>query len=160
MRTRVLPIVFACLLAGCAVADRQRPASRVGEKVAACMHAAGQSAEWVAVEVPAARGALANKLAAATLSLGGSNTVDALVGLLGRTNRPPVAVFGENDELASATLVTALRRLPAGARQSTQAVCFVGDERYMEALRIAAQDTGTPLVLVTHDRIQAGGRKP
>lgn len=153
MHPRVYPLLLAGLIAGCASTERPRPQSSVGDKIAACMRATPSSAEWLAVDVPAARGAIANKLAAATLSVGGSNTVDMLVGLLGRSNRHAVAVFGEDDELAAATLETALRRLPAGASASAQPVCFVGDDRHAEALKTAAQDKGIRLVAVTPGRV-------
>ena len=109
--------------------------------MAACMAATKQS-NILAIEVPAANNFISNKMAAATLQMGGSSTVNALVEVLSQPTRLPLAVIGANDEVTAATLEVALRKLAPGVKRSRQPLCFAGDPQYEAQLKVAAEAAG------------------
>ena len=137
------------VLAGCASTAPQDStwSNRLREKVAACIAATRQT-DLVVVDVPAARNTISNKMAIATLSMGGSNSVDALVQILSEPTRSAVAVIGINDEMTAATLAEAIKRLSSGTKRSSQPVCFVGEKSLGISLKTTADHAGVPVVLV------------
>ena len=141
--------ISIAFLSGCASTGDQASTQSVRQnrKIAACVAAARQS-EWLVVDVPAANSFIANKMVAATLSMGGSNSVDTLVKVLSQPTRSAVAVVGENDEVTAATLEAALRNLAPGTNRSTQPVCFVGDTNDAVRLTSAAERAGLLLLML------------
>ena len=151
---KILFISFSFLLiAGCANTGdsnvRSSMAASPQQIVTACMSAT-HARSIALVEVPAAHNALSNKMAALAIKMGGSNTVDALVRILSQPAPPTIAVYGNSDELAAATLEAALNKLPAITKFSGHPICFIGDVRYETTLNPAAERAG--LVLFTVSR--------
>lgn len=151
---KILFISFSFLLiAGCANTGNSNVRSSMAASpqkiVTACMSVT-HARSITLVEVPAAHNALSNKMAALTIKMGGSNTVDALVQILSQPVPPTIAVYGSSDELAAATLEAALNKLPASTQPSGQPICFIGDVRYEATLKPAAERAG--LVLFTVSR--------
>ena len=138
--------IAALFISGCFSTTPQRSVSSnwQSRKIAACIAVTRQD-ELIVVDVPAASNAISNKMAIATLSMGGSNSVDALVKILSQPTRSAVAVIGENDEMAAATLTEAIKRLPPGAKRSTQPICFAGDKSLGEPLKSSAEQAGLRL---------------
>ena len=149
MQRILLLFISTALIYGCASTNGQgsNKTIRQNKKIAACITTARQS-EWLVVDVPAANSFIANKMVASTMSMGGSNTVDALVKALSQSMRLAIAVVGENDEVTAATLEAAMRNLAPGANRSTQPVCFVGDEEYGARLKSAAANAGIDLLIL------------
>jgi len=121
--------------------------SRHDKKIAACIASARQT-EWLVFDVPAANSSIANKMAAATMAMGGSNSVDTLVKVLSEPARSAVAVVGNSDELTVATLQAALNELVPGAHRSAQPVCFVGQTNDDAKLESAAARAGIHLLIL------------
>lgn len=137
-------------IAGCTSTDLQsRQTNPLHIKVGACM-AAVNSVDWIALEVPSSKSSISNKMAAATVKMGGSDTVDALVKVLSQSTRPALAVVGESDELTAATLLAALEKLTPLPSRSKKPICFVGDASYAKQLRPMAESAGFPLFVVPH----------
>jgi hypothetical protein len=91
--------------------------------MAACLNATNRS-DLLAVRVPSASNPIASQMALAALKMGsGSNTVDELVRILSLPSGPPVAVFGDDDEIVAATIKVALGKLSANARRPSQQMC-------------------------------------
>lgn len=143
--TFVFTLVF---LSGCTSTGGQSNRSNsLNQKMAACWAATKQS-NILAIEVPAANNFISNKLAAATMQMGGSNAVDALVEVLSQPTRLPLAVVGTNDEVTAATLEVALRKLAPDTNRSTQPLCFAGDPQYGTQLKAAAKAAGVHFLMV------------
>lgn len=151
MHRTLLIAIYLILISGCAsTADqsiRSSPASSQQEIMAACMTATNARSITL-VKVPAANNALSNRMAALTIKMGGSNTVDALVRILSQPTPPTTAVYGDSDELAAATLEAALSKLPTGTKPSRQPICFIGESRYEATLKPAAESAGLLLFTV------------
>ena len=148
----LLFIIAFVFISGCASTGGQ--SSQTGaapwqKNMAACK-AATKQADWsiTMMEVPAAGNAISNKMAAMTMKMGGSHTVDALVKILSQASRPTLAVYGDSDEMAAATLEVALNKLPSGAKYSRQPLCFIGDPQYEAQLKPAAERAGLLLMMV------------
>lgn len=139
--------LFAALFASAfiaACATPSGPVRPVGEELAGCIKATGQSKAYL-LDVPAPNNAVSTQMAIATLDLGGSSSVDELVRLLKGGQVKALAVTGKSDALTAATLRTALGRLPARTDPVATAVCFGGDAQYSAELRTAAQRAGVPI---------------
>jgi hypothetical protein len=145
---QLLPLIFSLgFLSGCAgIGSQSSQSSSLNQKMAACMAATKQS-NLLAIEVPAANNFISNKMAAATLRMGGSNTVNTLVEVLSQPTRLPLAVIGANDEVTAATLELALRKLAPGVNRSKQPLCFAGDPQYEAQLKAAAEAVGVLLLM-------------
>lgn len=145
---QLLSFVFTLMfLSGCAatIGQSSRPSS-VNQQMAACMATTKQT-NILAIEVPAANNFISNKMAAATMQMGGSSTVSALVEVLSQPTRLPLAVIGFNDEVTAATLEVALRKLAPGVNRSRQPLCFAGDPQYGAQLKVAAEAAGVLLLM-------------
>ncbi|NMM07109.1 hypothetical protein [Polaromonas sp.] len=146
----LLLFISLVFIAGCAGTGQQsKQPSPQQIKVVACM-AAIQSTDWIALEVPSSKSGIANKMAAATMKMGGSITVDALVKVLSQPTRPALAVIGESDELTAATLQAALDKLAPAPGRSKKPICFVGEASYAAQLKPVAESVGLPLFVVPH----------
>lgn len=135
-------LLATALLAACATPSR--PVRPLGDELAGCIKATGQSQAYL-LDVPAPNNAVSTQMAIATLEMGGSSSVDELVRLLKGAQVKALAVTGASDALTAATLRTALGRLPARTDPVATSVCFAGDARYAADLRTAAQRAGVPI---------------
>lgn len=154
MHKPLLFVIFLVFISGCASTGGQSSQPGVAapwqKNMAACK-AATKQADWsiTMFEVPAARNAISNKMAALTMKIGGSNTVDALVKALSQSSRPTIAVYGDSDEVAATTLEVALHKLVSpDAKYSQQPLCFIGDSQYGAQLKPAAESAGLSLLMV------------
>jgi len=149
---KILLIAFSLvLISGCANTGDPSVGSSTAKSpqqiMAACMTAT-HARSITLVEVPAAYNALSNRMAALTIKMGGSNTVDVLVKILSQPTPPTIAVYGNSDELAAATLEAALSKLPTRNKPSRQPICFIGEPRYEAMLKPAAERAGLLLFTV------------
>ena len=92
MHILLLFAISLAFISGCASKVGQSSSSSAApwqKNIAACK-AATKQADWsiILLEVPAARNAISNKMAALTMKMGGSNSVDALVKILSQPSRP------------------------------------------------------------------------
>lgn len=135
-----------CLLSACASIGEAPAASgpRLNSAVAACMAATGRS-DLLLMKVPDAGSAVATKIAAVSVAVSGSNSVDALVNMLSPPQPRGMIVSGDNDELTAATIRAALNKLKPIQGSSPVPVCFTGDAKYIPDLKIAGAHVGVAI---------------
>jgi hypothetical protein len=149
MMKKLLSCFLLIILSGCATTPNQTK-SDIKNIMGACLNTTNRS-DLLGVKVPAASNPFAGKLVVSALKMGtGSNTVDALVKILSSPSGPPVAVFGDDDEITAATIEAALSKLPANAQRSSRQLCFSNTVQLTPSTQQAAEAARIQLLAV-HD---------
>lgn len=116
------------------------------DQISACMAAAKQYNIY-AVDIPAGYISILNRLIMALEDIGNSQSTKDLVSLLSKPLNEPVVVIGDDEAVTAATLEAVLKKVEFIDQRFPNTVCFVGDEKYSESLKIAAQKAGLTLLL-------------
>jgi hypothetical protein len=120
------------------------------EQRAAALLKAAPNKEFTMVVVPTAGNFISNKIIVASLKAGtDSQSSQQIATILQRTSPAQLAITGENDAVAEATLEMALNSLK-GKVVPPHEVAFIGDKEYEEALTNKAAEVGIKLIYVSY----------
>jgi hypothetical protein len=147
-----LLLILFIFLSGCATtSDHSQTMRKIESGGSVCMKADNRSDGLIVVRVPSADNVIANKMVVAALKMNsGSVTVDQLVKFLSLPSRPPIFVFGDDNDIVSTTIEMALTRLPTNVERSLQLLCVPDDVQLSPKLRQAAEAAKIELLTV-HD---------
>ena len=127
----VLSVVTACSF----MPSDSPPPSHLKSKLYRLYNSVGKQVS--VLEITPGSSAFADQVLAKSLNLGLlTPPVEQLVAKLTQAQGGKVAVIGENDELAAATILSALQNL--NGLKPTATLYFVGDARYAAELQSAA----------------------
>ncbi|MBB1073426.1 hypothetical protein HUU62_03245 [Rhodoferax sp. 4810] len=116
------------------------------KQMSACMAMVKPSAMY-ALDIPSGNNAILNKFIMALADIGDSPNTKTLVDLLSKPLEKPIAVVGEDEAVAAATIEAALAKIAAGDQQFANTICFAGNEKYADSLKMAAKKAGVTMLL-------------
>lgn len=120
------------------------------EQRAAALWKAAPNKEFTMMVVPTAGNFISNKMIVTSLKAGtDSQSSQQIATILQRPSPVQLAVTGENDAVAEATLERALTSLK-GKSLPAHEVAFIGDKEYEESLSNKAAEVGIKLIYVPY----------
>lgn len=137
------------LLSACAATNsgqKLSPRDQMDRGIPACIAVAGSVDRLI--HVPADSKSLVNIMIASVVEMSGSNAVDDIVRLLSRPQLGALMVTGDDEDVTAATLRAALKKLLPDPARPKASVCFVGDAKYAQGLKAAAEKAGVSVFTV------------
>jgi hypothetical protein len=124
-------------------------ADPLGDRMAALIKVA-PSPSYQAMTVASAGSFIADQITLMSLAAGGDSVVsDQLVEVLSRPEPVQLAVMGEDDAIAAATLERALTKLRGRALAPHQ-LAYIGSKEFEELLTKTAEEAGVKLLFVVY----------
>jgi glycerol-3-phosphate dehydrogenase len=146
-RTNNEKTITAVMLMAVSIASAS--AGEITQKAAALLKAAPDK-EFTMMVVPTAGNFISNKIIVTSLKAGTeSQSSQQISTILQRPSPVQLAITGENDAVAEATLEKALSSLK-GKPLPPHEVAFIGDKEYEEALSNKAAEVGIKLIYVPY----------
>jgi hypothetical protein len=146
-KARIKNTLTAVMLSTVCVASAS--AEGIEQRAAALMKAMPNK-EFTVMVVPTAGNFISNKIIVASLKAGtDSQSSQQISTVLQRSSPVQLAVTGENDAVAEATLEKALSNLK-GKSLPPHEVAFIGDKEYEEALTNKAAEVGIKLIYISY----------
>lgn len=134
----------ACVATNFSVAVFADPLS---DRMAALMKVA-PSLNYVSMSVPSAGSFIADQITLMSLAAGADSVVsDQLVEVLSKPEPVQLAVTGEDDAIAAATLERALTKV-RGRPLAAHQLAYVGGKEFQETLTKTAEEAGVKLLFV------------
>lgn len=145
-----LPMPFLLFLLGACAAtnsgQKLSPRDQMDRGIPACIAATGSVDRMI--HVPADPSSLVNLMIASVVEMSGSNAIDAIAKLLSTPQLGALMVTGDDEDVTAANLRGALKKLSPDAVRPKASVCFVGDAKYAQGLKAAAEKSGVSVFIV------------
>ncbi|MFZ4288524.1 hypothetical protein [Variovorax sp. HJSM1_2] len=139
-------VLLACAAASSSVAVFADPLS---DRMAALMKVAS-APNYQAMEVPSAGSFIADQITLMSLAAGADSVVsDQLVEVLSKPEPVQLAVTGEDDAIAAATLERALTKV-RGRPLAAHQLAYIGSKEFEEPLTKTAVEAGIKLLFVVY----------